>query len=169
VEDLILIAKIRRPHGVKGEVILESFTHDNKRFKKLKRIFLKNGKGEISEAHIESARDSANGPLIRLTEFPDRNAVETLRNYEILIPESERLQMPEGHAYYDQIIGMDVIDEESKEKLGVVRDIFELPAGDVISIVMNDGTEKLVTSAGEEIKAIDVKSNALIIKLLEEL
>lgn len=169
MEDLILIAKIRRPHGIKGEVILESFTNDNKRFKKLKRVFLKNAKGEISEATLETFRDTANGPLIRLKEFPDRNAVEVLRNYEILIPESERPAMPEGHAYYDQIIGMDVVDEESGEKIGVVADIFELPAGDVLSITLNDGSEKLVTSAGEEVRAIDVKSNTLKIKLLEEL
>lgn len=167
-EELILIAKIRRAHGLKGEVLLESFTMDDRRFKQLKRVFLRGKSGALTEANIETARITANGVLVKFVEYPDKTAADSIQFNEVVIPISERAKLPDGHAYYDEMIGMDVIDDESSEKLGVVRDIMELPAGDVFVIDLLDGTEHLLSSVGEEIRKIEPKNNTLRVKLLEE-
>lgn len=167
-EELILLAKIRKAHGVKGEVILQSFTMDDNRFKKLKRVFLRNDRGVVAEKQIDAVRLTNNGVLLKFEGVDDKNAADTLQFHEVMIPISERQKLPEGHAYYDEIIGMDVIDDETEEKIGVIRDIMEVPAAEVYVITRTDGTEHLLSSASEEVKKLDTKKNTLRVKLLEE-
>jgi 16S rRNA processing protein RimM len=167
-EELVLLAKIRKPHGVKGEVVLQSFTMDDNRFKKLKRVFLRNERGIVTEKQIATVRLTANGVLMKFEGIDDRDQANTLQFHEVMIPISERMKLPEGHAYYDEIIGMDVIDDETEEKLGKIRDIMEVPAGDVYVITKVDGTEHLLASMSEEVKKLDTKKNTLRVKLLEE-
>lgn len=167
-EELILLAKIRKPHGVKGEVILQTFVMDDNRFKKLKRVFLRNDRGIVTEKKIESVRLANSGVLVKFEGIDDRNGADSLQFQELLIPISERPKLPEGHAYYDEIVGMEVIDDETEEKLGVIRDIMEMPAGEIYVITLTSGKEHLLSSMGEEVRKLDTKNKTLRVKLLEE-
>ena len=165
-EDLVLIAKVRKPHGIKGEVSVQSFTFDERRFKKLKRVFLRNTKGEISERIITGVRLLPTGTLFTLEGVSDRNAAELLRDCEILIPESERPKLPKGRAYYDEIIGMTVLDDRTGTRLGTVKNVIDMPGADIFVLDLN-GAEHLLTNRGEEIKKLDVEKMELRVTLLE--
>ena len=164
--DLVLIARIGKPHGLQGEVEIESLSWDANRFDKLRRILVKSKDGTISEQFIESVRYVHKGILLKLDGIDDRTAAESLRGGEIFIPESERPTLPQGRAYYDQIIGMNVVDDDSGSMIGTVKNVLDMPAGDVFVLDLN-GTEHLVTNGGEEIRAIDVAKHELRVKLLE--
>ena len=166
-EDYVLIGKILKPHGIAGEVAVKTFTHDDERFLDLDRVLLRNKKGEVREMEIADARVTANGVLLQFEGCEDRNAAELLRGVEIVIPESERSPLPEGRAYFDQIIGMTVIDDESGKVIGKVRDVLDMPAGEVFILDLG-GTEHLVTNAGGEVKKIDVAGKQLRVALLEQ-
>ncbi|HEY3876635.1 MAG TPA: ribosome maturation factor RimM [Candidatus Kapabacteria bacterium] len=165
-EELVLIARIGKPHGIRGEVSVQSFSFDDRRFKKLKRIFLRNAKGEISERMVKTVRLLPTGILFTFEGITDRNAAELLRNMEILIPESERPRLPKGRAYYDEIIGMAVIDDTTGAALGTVTNVLDMPGADIFVLDLN-GTEHLLTNRGEEIKKLDVKKRKLRVTLLE--
>ncbi len=166
-EEYVLIAKIRKPHGLKGEISLESFTWDNSRFKKLTRVFLRDLNGKILEVQLKDIRVSTQSILVKVVGYEDRTAVEALRNMDVLIPLSERLPLPGQRAYFDEIIGLKVVDDASGAQLGVVRDVQEYPAGDVF-VMDFGGVEHLVTGAGEEIRKIDVAKGEVRVTLLEE-
>ena len=165
-EEQILIAIVRRAHGLKGEVLAESYTFDKTRFKKLKGVTLKFHKKPDLHYTIASSRSVPQGVLLTFEELKDRTAAETIRGAEIYIPISERLPLPEGKAYYDEIAGMKVIDEDTKEELGIVKEVMPMPAGDLYVFKLNDGSEKLVTSAGEEIIKMDKKKREVRVRLL---
>lgn len=165
-EELVLIARIGKPHGIRGEVSIQSFSYDDRRFQKLKRVLLRMPSGEITERVIGSARLLPTGILLKFEGVDDRDAAEFLRNSEILIPESERPKLPKGRAYYDEIIGMTVIDDETGSEIGIVKNVLDMPAGDVFVLDLN-GNEHLVTNAGEEVRKIDVSKNELRVTLLE--
>jgi 16S rRNA processing protein RimM len=165
-EELVLIARIGKPHGIRGEVSIQSFSHDDRRFQKLKQVLLRMPSGEIVARSVRSVRLLPTGILLKFEGIEDRDAAETIRNAEILIPERERPKLPEGRAYYDQIIGMTVRDDESDTILGTVTNVLDMPAGDVFVLDLN-GTEHLVTNAGEEVRNIDVTKKELRVKLLE--
>jgi 16S rRNA processing protein RimM len=165
-EELVLIARIGKPHGIRGEVSIQSFSNDNNRFKKLKRVILRMPSGELAERSVTSVRLLPTGILLTFEGVEDRDAAETLRNAEILIPESERPKLPKGRAYYDEIIGMSVIDDETGSVIGIVKNVLDMPAGDVFVLDLN-GIEHLVTNAGEEVRKIDVAKKELRVTLLE--
>jgi 16S rRNA processing protein RimM len=165
-EELVLIARIGKPHGIRGEVSIQSFSNDDTRFKKLKRAILRMPSGEIKELSVTAVRLPPTGILLTFEGIEDRNAAETLRNAEILIPESERPKLPKGRAYYDEIIGMSVIDDETGSVIGLVKNVLDMPAGDVFVLDLN-GVEHLVTNAGEEVRKIDVAKKELRVTLLE--
>ena len=167
-EDLVLIARIGKPHGIKGEVSLQTFTFDDRRFSKLKRVLLKSKDGTVSEATVESVRFVNQGVLLKLAGSDDRDAAEQLRGSEMLIPESERPKLPKGRAYYDEIIGMKVVEDTSNEEIGRVKDVLDMPASDVFVLDLG-GVERLVSNVGEEVKKIDVQKKEIRVSLLEPL
>jgi 16S rRNA processing protein RimM len=167
-EEQVLIGVIKRAHGIKGEVILESHTFDTSRFAKHKKITLQLLKGEMRTLTVSGSREAAQGIIIKFEEIPDRNAAELLQGAMIYIPLSERLPLPENKMYYDEITGMKIIDNESGETLGIVRGVQQIPSGDIYILEMNDGSEKLITSAGEEIIKLNKKKKEIRVKLLEE-
>ncbi|HET6400605.1 MAG TPA: hypothetical protein VFH95_04320, partial [Candidatus Kapabacteria bacterium] len=57
-------------------------------------------------------------------------------------------------------------DDSSGAVLGRVTNVLDMPAGDVFVLDRN-GTEHLVTNAGGEVRAIDLKKKELRVKLLE--
>ena len=166
-EDLVLIARVRKPHGIKGELEIESFSWDENRFDKLKRVFLRDREGVLSERTIESARSTNRGILIRISGIEDRNASESMRGAEIFIPEAERATLPEGRAYHDQIVGMTVIDDETGEAIGAVKSVLDMPASDVFVLDLG-GNERLVSNVGEEVVRFDIASKELRVRLLHE-
>ncbi len=165
-EELVLIARIGKPHGIRGEVSIQSFSHDDRRFQKLKQVLLRMPSGEIAAHAISSVRLLPTGILLKFKGIEDRDAAETLRNAEILIPESERPKLPKGRAYYDEVIGMIVVDDETSEAIGKVINVLDMPAGDVFVLDLN-GTEHLVTNAGGEVRNVDVSKNEMRVSLLE--
>ncbi len=122
--------------------------------------------GETLERTVSSVRLLPTGILLTFVGVDDRDAAETLRNAEILIPERERPKLPKGRAYYDEIIGMTVLDDETNAVIGKVINVLDMPAGDVFVLDLN-GTEHLVTNAGEEVRKLDVAKKELRVKLLE--
>jgi 16S rRNA processing protein RimM len=167
MEDLVLIAKVRKPHGVRGELLLESFTNDDSRFKSLKSVMVRTQKGTVMR-EIVSVRLTAQGVLIKFVDLTDRDAADEFRNAELLIPATARPLLPEGKAYYDELIGCTVVDDMSSALIGSVEDIMEMPAGDILVIRKPDGEEHLLTMVGEEIKKIDTKKKQVRVNLLEE-
>jgi 16S rRNA processing protein RimM len=163
----VLIGRIRRAHALKGEVSVEPTGDNPSRFKKLSRVFLRNKLGEIREIKVLQARIANGLPLLMLEGIADKEAADGLKNQEILLPDSERPPLPKGHAYYDQIEGMEVIDDTTGETLGTVREVLDMPAGEVFVLDLN-GTEHLVSNAGEEVISIDVPKKQLRVRLLEQ-
>ncbi|MFI5264138.1 MAG: ribosome maturation factor RimM [Candidatus Kapaibacterium sp.] len=167
-EEQILLAIIRRAHGLKGEVLAESYTFDKTRFRKLKEVTLKFQKGSDLHYTISGSRVVPQGVLLTFKEITDRTAAEKIRGAELYIPISERLLLGDDQAYYDEIAGMNVVDDESNEELGTVKEVMEMPNGDMYILKMKDGSEKLVTSAGEEIIRLDKKKREVRVKLLAD-
>ncbi|MDP4219584.1 MAG: ribosome maturation factor RimM [Bacteroidota bacterium] len=165
-EEQILIGIIRRAHGLKGEVLVESYTFDKARFGSLKMVKLKFQKKADLHYTVSASRTVPQGILLMFDEVKDRTGADALRGAEIYIPISERMPLSEGRAYYDELAGMKVVDDDSDEELGTVKEVMPMPAGDVYVIRLIDGSEKLVTSAGEEIVRMDKKKREVRVRLL---
>src|SRR5437868_2378924 len=97
--EFIIVGRIRKAHGVRGELVVESITDEpDVIFTPGRRVFAGNANGDITtarqELHITSARDFNDGLLLHFEEIGDRNAADLWRGRYLLTLASE-LSPPE--------------------------------------------------------------------------
>ena len=147
---LLRAARVRRPHGVLGEVRVESLGGDASRFRRGVRVTVE-GSGETLT--VRSARELGDGDLLlRFTGVDTPEAAATLRGaYLCVEPERARL-LPPGEWFVWQLVGLEAVDPEGV-KLGVVADVETGAAHDVLVVATATGERRfpMVSAFVEEV------------------
>ena len=136
----ICIGKIIKPFGLVGVLRCKSLTSfASDRFQIGRKLFLKNPKnGEELEVELASFRDSGDYYFISFKGMEDINVVEDLAGYEIEIPEEEAT-LPEGFYHLSDLIGSNVINQETNEKIGKVIDVLSYASSSNLKIKEENG------------------------------
>ena len=123
------MARVGRPHGVKGEVTVVAITDRAERFEPGAVLF-----AEDRRLVVESARRHRDGWLIRFSDVDDRDAAEQLRGSTLT---AEMLgSLPDGELWVHDLIGREVHDPDGL-LLGRVVGVEANPAHDLL--VLDDG------------------------------
>lgn len=164
---LLVVGRIGRAHGVRGEVTVEVRTDSpNERFKVGE--FLHTEPQSRGPLRIQSVRDHAGTLLLSFEGFDDRNKVETLRNTLLVAdvdPTASNISNDDFHI--SQIVGATVIDSEGKV-LGVVDDVISLPAQDTL-VVKADGVDVLVPFVKAYVPAVSIERREITVRNFEGL
>ncbi len=158
-DSITCIGKIINTHGIKGELKVEPYTFDKKRFSKLKSVFIGN---DLREFFIKKVRVN-DFVYITFEGFEDINLVLNLKGSEIYIKDEDRLALKEDQYYVSDIIGKKVYDTENNY-IGVLKDVLEYPANDIFIIESDDKRIYQIPAIKEFIKKID---STITIKLIE--
>ena len=161
------LGQIVNVKGLKGEVKVNSFSEDSKRFEKLKTVFIKR-KSEMKEYEIESVGYNKLQVIIKFKGIDSIEEAETYRNAFIYIDREVLGELPEGKYYIADLIGLEVFTEEN-EYLGKVDDIYNTGANDIYVIKNDLGQQKLLPGIDEVIKKIDLDQGKIIVNLIEGL
>lgn len=162
----VRVARIGKPHGIRGEVTVELFTDSPEA-----RFVVGNtfnlaadfGPGTFSYLTIEKARWNKKVLLLKFVEFSDRNTAESLRNCE-LYAEPEEPADDEDSWYADDLIGLTVHqDTLGTPSLGEVSDLITGEAQDLLEIRLSDGSEVLLPFVEEIVPEIDEERGAIVI------
>lgn len=137
-DDMVVVGRIGRPHGLRGEVVVQSETDfPELRFAEGARLYVRRGL-EVLAVEIDRARAHAGRPLIGFRGIDTIEAVEGLAHSELRIPETDLAPLPEGEYYWYQYVGAPV---ETADGVAV---------GPVVRVEPNGGTGMLVVQRGEE-------------------
>ncbi len=104
-EEYVVVGRIGRAHGLKGEVLVEPRTDEPAR-RFAAGVTLRAGDGTLT---VESSRNHSGRLVVRFVEVGDRNAAESVRGTELScrVTPDERPDDPEE--YYDhQLVGLRV-------------------------------------------------------------
>lgn len=158
---LITAGKIIKPHGIRGEVCIESYLDDPSIF--CGNVLLRWGQKEPVPYTLESFRPHQGRLLVTFKEVADRNVAETLRNADVLIPR-QLLPAPEpGEFYLQDIIGLTVLHSVSFEEIGHITDI-SLESGQEIWFIESTGGKEIMFPAVPEfVDTIDLDSGTVTI------
>lgn len=159
----LIIGKLRRPHGVHGEIIMELMTDFPERIKPGKTVYVGD---EHRQLQISGVRPYHNALLVRFEEFLEREGVGVLRNQLVYVKTTELPKLDEGEYYFHQLIGMAVVDEEGKP-VGTLEEILETGANDVYLVRTPGGDEVLVPAVEAFILGVDIESRIMTIRLIE--
>jgi 16S rRNA processing protein RimM len=133
----ILIAKVNSIFGIKGEVKLIIFSDDPKNIEKYQLFDAKGNqlKIKISNKNKTVVGTSLGNPIViaKIDGINDRNAAEAIHGLEIFANRDDFDELDENEFYYSDLVGLDVVDENSK-KIGVVKGVMDFGAGGVIEV-----------------------------------
>ncbi|MBB4982752.1 MULTISPECIES: ribosome maturation factor RimM [Streptomyces] len=158
----LVVARIGRAHGIKGEVTVEVRT-DEPELRLGPGAVLFTDPASAGPLTIETGRVHSGRLLLRFEGVRDRNAAEALRNI-LLIAEVDPTEMPEEEdEYYDhQLIDLDVVLADGTE-IGVITEISHLPSQDLFIVERPDGTELMIPFVEEIVTEIDLEEQRAVI------
>jgi 16S rRNA processing protein RimM len=169
-ESRLVVARVRKPHGLKGEVAVFPLTDDPEGLFRAGRTFTMvdlagNPVGE--PVTIERSRPFHREWLLKFRGRDDRNALESLRDLLLAAPAGE-LKAPEGdEVYLHELAGFAVRDEKD-QALGLVTGLYEMPAGLMLE-VQGPKREFLLPYRKEFVRTVDRAERRLVVSLPEGL
>ena len=129
----VLVARILKPHGIQGEVVLESWTDVEGRLEN-RPAFLLIEKGRVlKEIAVETRRFIMGRPVFKFVGVSNRTDAELLRNMELGIPEEELGELPENQYFIFQLVGAKVVSENGRQA-GVVKNVLQTSGGDLLEL-----------------------------------
>ena len=164
--DFVLIGRLRRAHGTRGEISLEPVSDVPERFKSLKYVLVRTG-SETSEIGVESVRMKGKGFLLKLRGIDDRTSAENLSRAEIGVRRKDVYPVPEGTYYLFDLVGCAVVGESGRE-IGVVEDVLKMPANDVF-VVKTGGREVLIPAVKSVVKKVDPQGRRIVVEEIKGL
>jgi 16S rRNA processing protein RimM len=173
----LVVARVGRAHGIRGEVTVEVRTDvPGERFVPGARLHLSADHGNhvdhanrVDHSHppqaqiltVTSARDHNGTLLLRFAEVTGRGAAEALRGalLEADVPE----EIDEEDAWYDhQLVGLRVVDPAGGA-LGQVVAVEHPPAQDLLVVRRPDGAQRLVPFVAALVPTVDVAAGIVIV------
>ena len=157
-EDLVVVGRVRRPHGVRGELLIEVLTDEpDAVYASGRRVFGGTIDGDAGDdapvLTVMETRPFKDGLLVHFREIRDRTEAELWNGRLLLVPESELSPLDEGEVYQHELKGM-TVELSSGEVVGTVADVFEVPQGLLLDVARERGTV-LVPFSGEIILGVD--------------
>ncbi|MDH6129185.1 ribosome maturation factor RimM [Kitasatospora sp. GP82] len=158
----LVVGKIGRAHGIKGDVSVEVRT-DEPELRLGPGAVLLTDPASAGPLTVESGKVHSGRLLLRFAGVKDRNGAEALRG-TILIAEVDPDESPEEEdEYYDhQLIGLDVVLLDGTP-VGELTEIIHLPYQDLLTVKKADGTEVLVPFVERIVPTIDLENQRAVI------
>ena len=166
----VLAAEVAGAHGVSGSLRLrlvgasdaDSTSDAAVRSLKIGRVvrLLRASDGfQIDLTLIGMRRQPKGFWIARFKDVTDRNGAEALLGCSVFIKENERVELPEGEYYVDQLLGLDVVADTGRS-FGKLSDVLTSPAHDVY---VTDGGA-MIPVAGDYIIDINLEARKIVVR-----
>ena len=152
---LLVVGRIRRAHGVRGEVMVELLTDvPDAIFAPGRRVFAGVAAaagaaagallrdpltGRNAELTIKSVRDFQDGLLVTFDAIADKTVADQWRGRTLLAPEDELVPPDDGEVYEHELEGLAVVDPHGAA-LGTVSAWYRLPHCLLLDVTTPRGT-----------------------------
>ena len=160
--EFLVVGKLRRPHGIHGEILMEILTDFQERIQPKVVLYV----GDVYEPLcVRSCRQHKQALLLAFDGYDDRDAVGELRNQYLHVRADDRPPLPDGEYYYHELIGLKVITEQG-ENLGILTKILETGANDVYVVTPEQGSDILLPAIDPVILDVSLEQGMILVHLL---
>lgn len=161
--DSVTIGIVLRPHGIRGEVVVEPLTDNQNRFASLDEVRVVRPSGLSAQLKVVSMFPHKGRLVIQFAGISSIDAAETLRAAELRIPLALLPGLPEGSYYHHELKGLDVL-VESGASIGKVKELWETGATPVLVIHDDAGHETLLPMVDAFILEVNVKGGFMRVR-----
>lgn len=160
--EYLVVGRLRRPHGLHGEMVMEIQTDFPERLKSGIEVY-------VGEDHrpimIVGTRFHNEGLLVKFEGLDTPEDVGRYRNQFVYVSTADRPPLPEGQYYHHELVGFDVVDEDEK-RIGALAEIFQTGANDVYVVTQPDGGEVLLPVIPSVILEIQADRRRIVVRLI---
>lgn len=179
---MVAVAHVAKPHGIRGELCMDSHAGSPLLFAPGQTLFLAvpnlkgGGLGRPKPFEIAASRQHTGRMLVTLTGVPDRTAADLLRGAEVYVAEADLPPPDEGEEYLFRLLGSKVFlpdqaGPDGKEapgaEIGVFEAILDTP-GQITWVIRGTGPkgggeEILFPAVPQFILGLDAKRKRIVI------
>ena len=177
--DCASVARVRRPHGVRGELAVEALTDEpDAILAPGRRVFQGTHDGALwldpktrapRELHVTHLRPVKDGWLLTLAEVADRTEAEKWNGRHLLAPLDELSEPDEGEVFAHELVGMTLVDAEGGAVIGEVIEFYDLPQGLLLEFRTPAGAVASVPFVEEFVEDVDREARRIAVRLPEGL
>lgn len=175
--DLVLIGRVIKPHGVRGEVVVDATTDDPQGRFAVDTVLRGTQAGRELDLTIKSMRPHQGRLLLSFTEIADRSAAESLRGMKFYA----EAVFDDEDAYYDfELVGLRVLNcgevdaatanarayegqLPEPEDIGEVTSVVRGPAHRLLVVTLDSGNEVLIPFVEPIVPIVDLDNAAVVI------
>lgn len=158
----ILIGKITSAVGLKGEMKVYSYASSPQRFQSLERVWI-----DKDEYPLERSRTQKNMAVLKVSGVDDRDAAERMRGRSVFMSDEDLEELEEGAYYIRDLIGLNVVNEDTEEVIGTVKDVLTDRPQDIYVIRLEDGGEAMIPGVKSFIHDVDLKKKTIRVHLID--
>ena len=149
--------KITGTHGLKGEVRVQPWADSPEFLTEFDELYLDNGARKIV---ITSSRVHKGMLIMKIKGTDSIEDADRLRN-RILYMNRDDVELEDGAYFIQDLIGLDVIDDDTGERLGTLADVSETGANDVYHVRTGDGREVLIPVIPDVVREISLEDGCV--------
>lgn len=154
--NLLQIAKVLKPQGIKGEIKVELFTSDLDFLKKLKSF-----KIDDKDYSIKSIRFQQKYAYIATNEIQTRNDAELFRNKVLCAPKPQDEIEKKDEYYISDLENCTVVDEDDNI-IGYVESVEKYTSTPIINILLG-GAVRSFPFIKAVLKQVDIKEKKIVV------
>lgn len=159
-EQALIIGRIVKPWGVKGEVVVEPESDWPERFSALREVLVGDG---LVNFVVERARWQRTRVLLKLVGIETRTDAESLVGQWLRIPALLAMPLGEGEYFIHDVLGAEVW-TPTGDKLGIVAEIMTGPANDVW-VVRGSKGEILLPAIRDVVREVNLNTRRITVVL----
>ena len=160
----LVVGRILRPHGMRGEVEAEILTDYPERFSLLKTVYLGEGHTPVT---LEGYRMHGRRILLTLAGTDHRDKADKYRGDLIYVPIDEAIPLGEDEYYLYEIVGLETWTTEG-EYLGRIEEVLHTGSNDVY-VVKDGDREVLIPALSDVVLDVDVDAGRIEVRLMKGL
>ena len=160
----ILLGRIAAPHGIRGDVVIESYTSEPQAIAAYGPLESEDGTQRIE---IRVVRVTPKGVIAHVAGVDDRTSAESLKGLSLYV-ERERLPAAaEGEYYRADLIGLAAEDRDGR-KVGSVVAVENYGAGDILELRLEGRAKtELIPFSDAFVPVVDIDGGRVVVVLPE--
>lgn len=164
-DSYVAIAKIARPHGVRGELRVTLFNPESSMLGRGRKVFVRRAAAQsgLEPFTVGAVREANDALLLYLDGVVDRNAADALRGAELLVPRDDLPALEEDEFYAVDLEGGRA-ELESGALIGTIKAVVEYPTCQVLVVLTPSGETKEFPLVDDVIGSVDTDKQLVRIK-----
>ncbi|MEW5734434.1 MAG: ribosome maturation factor RimM [Thermodesulfobacteriota bacterium] len=165
----VVVGAVSSAHGVRGEVLVTTFTESDEFFAPGRVLLLNGPAGSPAALTVERSRPHKKGFLIAFRGLTDRDVARSYSGCELSVPREDLPDTEPGEYYWVDLVGLEVFSQQG-EPLGRLSSIMDTGANGVL-VISDPGTgqETLLPAIDSVILDVDLAAGRMTVEVPEGL